>query len=439
MGLALVQRDDELHVVADGPEARLCEAMGLLNLATAEVVASIAEALAGDDWQGDGIVTPEQWVALRCGITSTRARRLVAAARALEDLPAAAGAFGEGALSEDQVGLICRHVDPAHDAEVTELARRCTINQLQRILPSVVPPAPAPDPEPEPEAGTGEEGNPDSAGGDTPGRREMAFGNHEDGRWWARMLLPPDEGALVQQAIEASLAALLHDEPGGAAGAERGHGPLAPRLGWSDALLHMAEAALSNIEGTGRTPADRYQVVVHVDGDGFDRSSLHLGPVLSKSVADYLTCDATRRVVVEAKGTPIHVFARMRTVDDRLRRLIERRDGGCVVPGCGRRRRLHVHHITHHQDGGETVPGNLCCLCPAHHRLHHAGKLGISGDPTSPGGLHFTDSSGRLIRGPSPNPPNAPPHEAAAAMGLPASMWEPPHGERLDGKWITWS
>ncbi|MGI8684196.1 MAG: hypothetical protein ACR2MO_03725, partial [Acidimicrobiales bacterium] len=65
MGLALVQRDGDLHVVADGPEARLSAAMGLLNVATAELVASIAEALAGDDWQGDGIVTPEQWVALR--------------------------------------------------------------------------------------------------------------------------------------------------------------------------------------------------------------------------------------------------------------------------------------------------------------------------------------------------------------------------------------
>ncbi len=437
MGLALVQRDDELHVVADGPERRLCEAMGLLNVATAEVVASIAEALAGDDWQGDGIVTPEQWVALRCGVTSNRARRLVSAARALDLLPAAAAAFADGALSEDQVGLVCRHVDPAHDAEVTELARRCTVSQLRRILPSVVPPAAVPDPDPEP--GTGEEGDATSAGGDVAGRREVAFGNSEDGRWWARILLPPDEGALVQAAIEASLAALLHDEPGGPAGAERGHGPLAPRLGWSEALLHMAEAALSNIEGSGRTPADRYQVVIHVDGNGFDRSSLHLGPLLAASVAEYLACDSTGRVVIEDKGTPIHVFARMRTVDDRLRRLIERRDGGCVVPGCGRRRRLHVHHITHHGDGGATVPENLCCLCPAHHRLHHAGRLGIAGDPTSPHGLRFTDQSGRLLRGPSPCPPGAPPHEAAAAMGLPAPAWEPPHGERLDTKWITWS
>ena len=438
MGLSLVVRDDDIHVVPDGPEVRLCKAMGLLNLATAELVASIAEALKGSDWQGDGIVTPEHWVALRCGVTPQRARRLVAAARALEELPAAAAAFEEGALSEDQVGVICRHADPAHDAEVTALARYCTVNQLRRVLPSVVPPAPEPDPEPDDDPASREVGNPDSAGGDTPGRREVAFGFDEFGRWWSRMLLPGDEGALVQKAIEASLDDLQRGEPADAA-PERGHGPLAPRIGWADAVVHMAERALTNVEGTGRPPADRYQVIIHVEGDDFDRASLHLGPPIAKSVADYVTCDASGRVVIERKGTPIHVFGRMRTVDDRLRKLIEWRDGGCVVPGCGRKRRLHVHHITHHEHGGTTVPENLCCLCPAHHRLHHAGKLGIAGDPTTPGGLRFTDQSGRLIRGPSPYPPNAPPAEAAAAMGLPESRWEPPHGERLESWSITWS
>ena len=267
MGLGLMERDGQTHVVPDGPEVRLGRAMGLLNVATAEVVAAIAEALRSDDWQGDGIVTPEQWVALRCGVTASRARRLVAAAVALESLPAAAGAFTQGVLSEDQVGLVCRHVDAAHDAEVTELARHCTINQLRRILPSVVPPTPEPDPEPEP----AEEGDADSAGGDTPARREVAFGNDEFGRWWARMLLPPDEGALVQRAIEASLASLRNDEPADA-DPERGYGPLAPRLGWADAVVHMAERALTNIEGTGRTPADRYQVIIHVEGDDVDRA-----------------------------------------------------------------------------------------------------------------------------------------------------------------------
>ncbi|MGH9151392.1 MAG: DUF222 domain-containing protein, partial [Acidimicrobiales bacterium] len=306
--------------------------------------------------------------------------------------------------------------------------------QLRRILPTVAPPPPAPDPTPDREPLAGEEGDAGEGLGDVPGRREAAFGHGDDGRWWARMLLPPDEGALVEKALEASRDALFRlrrpdADPAGAQDA----------VGWCDAVVHLAEAALGNIEGSGRPPADRFQVVVHVDADDPDRARLHLGPALAASLGHYLACDATGRVVAERHGTPVHVFARRRSVDDRLRALVEHRDGGCRVPGCGRRRGLHVHHLRHWEDGGLTVPSNLCSLCPGHHRLHHAGRLGIAGDPTTADGLVFTDHRGRPIRGPSPVPPGGPPAEAAAALGLPAPRWEPPLGEALDAKWITWS
>lgn len=109
------------------------------------------------------------------------------------------------------------------------------------------------------------------------------------------------------------------------------------------------------------------------------------------------------------------------------------------MPGCGARRGLHVHHLVHWQHGGASEVTNLCCLCPAHHRLHHLGRLGIEGDPTAPDGLRFTDSCGRPIRGPSPRPPGAPPPEAAAALGLSPPRWEPPLGEAMGTKWINWS
>ncbi|MGH9152280.1 MAG: DUF222 domain-containing protein, partial [Acidimicrobiales bacterium] len=392
MGIGVLEREGgEIEVRCDGPEVRLCAAMGVVNAATAEVVAAIAEALEDPaGWQGDGIVSPEHWVALRCGVTSSRARRLVAMARALATLPSAAAAFATGALSEDQANLVCAHVDPAHDDQVTELARRCTVSQLRRILPTVAPPPPVPDPTPDRQPLAGEEGDAGAGLGDTPGRREVAFGNGEDGRWWARMLLPPDEGALVQTALEAARDSLFRARHPGGDGDEP-----ADTVGWADAVVHLADAALSGIEGTGRLPADRYQVVVHVDADHPDRARLHLGPLLPGSLRDYLSCDATGRVVAERHGTPVHVFARRRTVDDRLRRLVEQRDGGCRVPGCGARRGLHVHHLEHWEDGGLTIPSNVCSLCPAHHRLHHAGRLGIAGDPTTADGLVFTDHRGR--------------------------------------------
>ena len=81
--------------------------------------------------------------------------------------------------------------------------------------------------------------------------REVSFHNGEDGRWEAPVLLPPDEGAVVQKALEVARDFLFHHGDGDG-------------VGWSDASVHVAEAALSNIEGTGRLPGDRFQVIVHL-------------------------------------------------------------------------------------------------------------------------------------------------------------------------------
>ena len=71
------------------------------------------------------------------------------------------------------------------------------------------------------------------------------------------------------------------------------------------------------------------------DADDPERARLHLGPRPASSLRGYVTCEATTRVAAERNGTPVHVFARRRTVDDRLRALIEHRDGGCRAPGAG--------------------------------------------------------------------------------------------------------
>ncbi|HVM01143.1 MAG TPA: hypothetical protein VM263_00625, partial [Acidimicrobiales bacterium] len=64
------------------------------------------------------------------------------------------------------MGLVAAHVDPAHDHQVAELARRCTVGQLRRILPTVAPPPPAPGPGPDAEEAAGEEGDAGAGVGD---------------------------------------------------------------------------------------------------------------------------------------------------------------------------------------------------------------------------------------------------------------------------------
>ena len=121
-----------------------------------------------------------------------------------------------------------------------------------------------------------------------------------------------------------------------------------------------------------------------------------------------------------------------RTVPDRTRITIEERDRGCRVPGCDRSRWLHVHHIRHWEDGGTTDTVNVIALRQHHHRLHHRGRLGITGNADDPDGVVFTDERGRTVVGCGrPIPPGDRP--------VPPGSWAHPSGERLDMRWVQFN
>ena len=96
-------------------------------------------------------------------------------------------------------------------------------------------------------------------------------------------------------------------------------------------------------------------------------------------------------------------------------------------------RRVEVHHIAHWEDGGPTDTANLVALCPRHHRLHHRGGLGISGDADDPNGLIFTDARGRRLTGCGrPAPPGPDLRGATEQLNLSPSTYVHPTGERMD-------
>ena len=82
------------------------------------------------------------------------------------------------------------------------------------------------------------------------------------------------------------------------------------------------------------------------------------------------------------------------------------------------------------EHGGPTDTANLVAICPADHRLHHHGQLGITGNADDPDGLTFTDRHGRVID-PAAHPilPTGPPP-------APAKPYEHPIGERLQ-RWAV--
>jgi hypothetical protein len=387
----------------DGVEARVAELMGTINLATAELVGVIAEVVENETWAtAGGIRSPEHWVTWQCGVSPGRAAALVQTARRLNELPATAAVFDSGQLSEDSMAAIARRAPAERDEEIAEHAARMLHSQIERLLRTM----PKPD---RPEA--------------EPKESEVTFGIDGD-RWKMRVDLPLDEGALVEKAMTAGRSQVFFERHPDATSETRSD------VSWVDGLVRAADLALRALGNGKDRPADRHQVLFHIDvADGTAR--LHLGSVVPDAVRRYLACDADVRALIEGNGILAAMSSRMRTVDDRMRAFIEQRDGGCRVPGCTQQRWLHIHHLVHWEDGGRTESPNLCALCPLHHRLHHHGLLEIRGNPNRRDGLHFFDQHGREIAGLPKAPPERPLHP-------PPEPYVHPSGEPINWYWFNW-
>jgi hypothetical protein len=321
-----------------------------------------------------------EWLAWRSDISLSAAREQVRTAQALRSLPAIAAAFAAGKLSYSKVRALTR-VALEHDedlllayaltaspAQVEERCRQLRHTQRESVH-----------------------------GARRAFERRALSLWRDDAHGTLRLTVevPLEEGELLAKAIDCAVAAgevSLGLEPD-ANGETKG---IAWRAQQADALVAVAKAYL---EGAGARDehggtADHYQVVVHVDeralrGDA-GRSDLPLETVRR------LSCDGSLVSVLEdARGQPLDVGRKQRTVSTALRRALFARDRGCTFPGCERRHYLDAHHLHHWAEGGETSADNLTLLCTYHHRLLHEGGFTIEreGDES----LRFLRADGRTI------------------------------------------
>ncbi len=409
--------DDELNEIA-----------GFLNAQHARLVAVTAELLEDPDkWASEGVFTIERYLCWKTGISMAHAQQVADVARRAVELPVCVGAFGRGELSLDQATVIARKAPGWADAEVTELAAMLTVDQLRRsvgkypfpIIPTdndaVVPVSgpvddvdglvgpPVPEghviPEPVRPGGCCDEGVPQD---------RCSFGFDDAGRFHLHLDTDGLTGLVIEKALEEARDALFQ---GGQSD-----------VNWTDALLEIANRSLDAVVSPSRR--NRFRINLNLQTDG--RATDGAGFSLPDAIRRYIGCDGMLTPVLLEGGVPVSVGRSQHIVPDRTRRVVEARDGGCGVPGCTARHFLEVHHIIHWEDDGPSDTWNLICLCPHHHRLHHRGKLGISGNADVPGGVIFTDGRGKrlALSGAKPKPPGAPPPP-------PTGRFEHPYGERL--------
>jgi hypothetical protein len=273
------------------------------------------------------------WLSWRAGLDPGTARERVRVARALATLPRLTDALARGELSYAKVRAITRVATPETEDVLLNVGKCGTAAHVERIV-------------------RGWRTVDRIAEAREAKQRHRARGLHvyqdDDGMFVIRGRLEPEVGALVVQTLGAARDTLyqrtrtpstIEDRPS-----------MAQQQ--ADALGLIAETALYHGIEPG-APAERYQVVVHVDApvladpasDG--NAALEEGIRVSAETGRRLACDASRVVMQHGQdGRVVEVAARTRTIPPATRRALHHRDRTCRFPGCTVRFG-QGHHIRH--------------------------------------------------------------------------------------------
>ncbi len=408
---------------------RIATICGHRNVADAQLVAVVAEAIETGAWFMAGIKSPEHFVAWQTGSSSSRAHHIVAVARRRTEFPCTYAAFERGELSLDQIATVAAHAPAWADTELAVLARNATVSQLRLVMRQYPWPntptddttgAPTDDATTDdtatddtataPTGGADDDPPGDTAGDDTTGAAPQpptglclppapvfhtrapapphdffSLTFDEKGRF--RLVVEGDalDGATIEHTVNEA-----HDRLFRA-----GH----RELTWVDALVDVATRSLSAVTNPERV--DRYRTYIHLDTN---HSWLNAGPALPKTMFEHATCDGTAHPLWEHEGHPINIGRAHQIIPNHTRRLILDRDRTCRHPGCTSTRHLQVHHIIHWTNNGPTNTANLLALCPYHHRALHKKLFTITGNADKPHTLVFT-VNGQRITHPGPRPP----------------------------------
>lgn len=318
----------------------------LLDVATAACIAG--------DPAIDGAATDESWFALRANVGLPTARRVIAAGRALAELPALREAFGEGRLSWEQVQPATTFATVEDDIDLAEDLPGLSVAQIEQMARHR-------------RLRTTEDAC------ETRAKRHLRRRvDHAAGGVHYSVFLPAEDAAVVDGAL---------DRRADDAGPDAETGSWAP-------IEHRRAGAFVDVcrSDLGDNPPESAVVVVHVQGDVAagerDGNAEVNGITIASETSRRMMCDCKVEFSVDnADGVTIGVGRATRNPPHWLGRRVRHRDNHvCRFPGCGRKIR-HIHHIKWWgRDKGPTDASNLAGLCFHHHHLVHEGGWHIVGD-----------------------------------------------------------
>ncbi len=366
-------------------EDSLLDLTGELVTAGNRIAAALTRVVRAADrreaYRRDGAVSMKAWLRGSCRMAPAEATAAVATGQRLEQLPATAAAFADGAISATHARVITRAMTPARvakaadagidlgetDAILADLARATPPQDTARGVAQWV-------------AGVDPDGTLDDAA-DT--RRRFTMASGLDGRVHLRGDLDAVGAEYLHTAL-AALAALMNgDRP---AGDPRCH---AERQ--ADALVALARGALDS-GGLPTVRGERPHMRVTIDlmalcaqrgAVGVSGGSLGWAGPINPETARRLACDAgVVRIITGPGGLLLDVGREQRTASAAIRRAVETRDGHCVFAGCDAPPEwCDVHHVVHWAHGGPTSCDNGALLCERHHTSCHEGGFAVRREP----------------------------------------------------------
>lgn len=361
-------------------EAQITELAGQLNAAQHRWLRLIAEFDRRGGWHDGSLRSCAHWLNFKCGLDLGAAREKVRVAHALATLPQISAAMARGALSYSKVRALTRVACAATEEFLLMIALHGTAQHVENLVRHY---RRAQDAE-----ALSREAHQQST-------RSVRYWYDVDGSLVVKARLPALAGATLVKALDLAMSCAEQD-----GGTECEADSFEARR--ADALARVADSFLHRKRSCAGT-AERFQVMVHVDAQTLagrlaGRCHVEDGPALPVETVRRLACDGSLVQIIEsARGEPLDVGRRTRSIPPALRRALNSRDPGCCFPGCTHRRYLDAHHIEHWAEGGSTKLSNLVTLCRTHHRLVHEGGIVVERHPE--GTFRFLHPDGRAYDG----------------------------------------